>query len=97
MCFLTGESEGFCLTDVELDLSVGSISTFEFLIINDSNIDVPNSHWLVDENKGAKGLSLTNKRQMMVDGISNRPLHFYQKGIIGFQVFLCSDPKEWVG
>ena len=44
-------------------------------------IDVPNSHWLVDEKRGG-WRNPFNNRQMMIDGIPNRPLYFYQKDII---------------
>ena len=44
-------------------------------------VDVPNSHWLVDEKEGF--VYPFKNRLMMIDGIPNRPLYFYQKDIIG--------------
>ena len=57
-------------------------------------IDVPNSHWLVDENRGVCLLPLNNNRQLMIDGIPHRPIYLYEKDIIGDMrvAFQCFSP-----
>ena len=45
--------------------------------------DVPNSHWLVDENRGVSLLEITTGFYDDIWYTSSRPIYFYQKDIIG--------------
>ena len=56
--------------------------TFVLLYQIDGIIDVPNSHWLVDENRGV-WTNPFNNRFLMIDGINQPPAqtYFYQKDV----------------
>ena len=70
--------------------------TFVLLYQIDGIIDVPNSHWLVDENRGVWTNPFKQQVSMMINGISQLPAqtYFYHNDVHFFTKIVSFDPEE---